>query len=150
MATTAPKLGTTFQNVFGVVVTDLRSSRDPAVTQTELADSLGLAVSTWSRIERGESAMTLDQMLRVAIFFRTPLSDLLLRCEKVVKSLNEQGVEVSISKDALRNEFRTLPLNNAQILGMALPALGPIGWAAIGAFESYKFLNGILFKKNAD
>lgn len=148
MSANQPTLGTSFQNVFGVVVTSLRSSRNPTVTQTELADYLGLAVSTWSRIERGESAITLDQMLRVALFFGIPLSELLLKCEDIAQSLNEQGIEVSISKSDIRNNNGVMPLSNAQVLSIATVA-GPIGWAAIGVFEAYKFLKSKTGKKSS-
>ena len=135
-----PKLGTTYQSVFGVVINSLRAAREPAVTQADLASHLGLTVSTWSRIERGESAISLDQMVSVAMFFEIPLSELLQRCEHVILELEHNGVDVAVSKGALAAAAGTMPLTNTQILGMTAVLAGPLGWAAAGALEVYRLL----------
>ncbi|WP_397452541.1 helix-turn-helix domain-containing protein [Pseudomonas sp. NA-150] len=134
-----PKLATAFQNIFGVVVTALRSNREPAVTQTELAEFVGVTVSTWSRIERGDSALNLDQMLRVAVFFDTPLSELIRQCENAIGELESKGIEVSLSKNELQVEGSTLSLSNSQLLGLGVAAFipGPVGIAVSAATAAY-------------
>lgn len=97
-------------------------------------------MSTWSRIERGESAISLDQMVSVAMFFEIPLSELVKRCEQVILELEHQGVDVAVSKDVLAGAASTMPLTNSQILKMTAALAGPLGLVAVGALEVYRLL----------
>ncbi|NNA13705.1 helix-turn-helix transcriptional regulator [Pseudomonas lundensis] len=149
MTEVKPRLGTTFQGIFGSVVAELRAARVPTVTQTEVADHMGLAVSTWSRIERGESALTLEQMVRIATFFGVPLSKLLQECETRLKGLQDQGVTVALSRDTLNETIGLVSLSSAQIklivgASALIPGLGPIlGTAAAAAFLAYRSLKDV-------
>jgi transcriptional regulator with XRE-family HTH domain len=146
MAEVKPRFGTTFQGIFGSVVAELRAARAPTVTQMEVAVHMGLAVSTWSRIERGESALTLEQMVKISTFFGVPLSELLQECEIRLKGLQDQGVTVTLSRDTLNATTGLVSLSSAQIklivgASALIPVFGPIlSTAAAAAFLAYRSL----------
>lgn len=128
--TASAGMGTTYQSIFGTVVAELRNSRDPAITQSDLAQHMGLAVSTWSRIERGESALTLEQMVRVSTFLGVPLSDIFKACEIVLGKLQEQGITVAVTREALSETKGVVTLSNGQLLALLAPfglLVGPVG-----------------------
>lgn len=133
-----PALGTTYQSVLGAVINSLRSSNEKTITQAEVAESLGVTVSTWSRIERGESALTLEQLLTVALFLNVPLSRLFQTVEDQIEALRKQGVSVAVSKEALL-ENQMLQLSNPQLISAGLLA-GPIGLLGFAAYKTYKTL----------
>ncbi len=55
---------TSYPAIVGAVLVGLRERKK--ITQAELAARMGLAASTWSRIENGSSALSIDQLARVA------------------------------------------------------------------------------------
>lgn len=62
-------------SLFGKTLRDLRSSRD--LTQTQLANSLGLAFSTISMYERGEREPDLETLEAIADYFNISINQLL-------------------------------------------------------------------------
>ena len=64
LAQQAPINVTTSGAVVGAVLVTLRTARE--MKQAELAAAIGLGASTWSRIEKGESGLSLDQLRQVA------------------------------------------------------------------------------------
>lgn len=134
-----PDLGTTYQSVLGAVINTLRTSGEKTITQADIANSLGVTVSTWSRIERGESALSLEQLLTVAVFFNIPLSKLFLHVEEQIENLKKEGVLVAISKDAL-TEKNILQLSNPQLISTGIFSALPIVGAGIAAYSAYKAL----------
>jgi transcriptional regulator with XRE-family HTH domain len=139
MDTKPPALGTTYQSVLGAVINSLRSSGDRNITQAEIAKRLGVTVSTWSRIERGESPLTIEQLLIVALFFDLPLSALFKNVEGQMESLKSQGISVAISKDALIDN-NVLQLSNLQLISSGLIAATPFGFVGLAAYSAYKAL----------
>ena len=137
MKSSPPLLGTTYQGVLGAVIASVRSN-DQAhpITQADVAGQLGVNVSTWSRIERGESAISLEQLVVVASFLKIPLSELFKVVEERVAELNQQGIRVAVSKDALQDNA-ILPMTTNQLLAMCtVPAgLGTIGLAALTLYK---------------
>jgi transcriptional regulator with XRE-family HTH domain len=121
-------IGTTFQGVLGAVIGSLRSAKD--ITQADVAEEVGINVSTWSRIERGESALTVEQLVLAAIRLEVPLSVLFEDVEKEIADLRRQGVEVAISRDCLE-EKKFVPLSNSQLKAAGVGAMAAtIGLAA--------------------
>lgn len=116
-----PTVGTTFQSVLGSVISAIRTSKDPSITQTDIANYVGLNVSTWSRIERGESPLTLEQLVGVALLLDFPLSKLFETVEHQIQLLGEQGVEVAVAKGTLEKNA-TLKLSTAQLIGLGMAA----------------------------
>lgn len=136
-----PAFGTTYQGVLGTIINAKRSSAEKPITQAEIANELGINVSTWSRIERGESPLTLEQLVSVAIFLDFPLSELFLQVEKQIDELGKKGVRVAVSKEALEPDG-FIKLNADQLAKMSTIIMlgGPIGWVGAGAYFAYKAL----------
>jgi len=62
--------------------------------QADIANAVGVSQSTWSRIERGESALTVEQFAKAAkALGRTP-SEIMQAVDQSVTNLALQGVEV--------------------------------------------------------
>jgi len=131
-------IGTTYQSVLGAIINSQRSERVPSITQAEIAEQLNITMSTWSRIERGESSLSLEQMVKLAAFLDLPLSVLFKLVEERIEHLRAQGISVAVSKEALESEH-AIPLTTTQLLGL-LPAIGPVGAVAFGL---YKALRGL-------
>ena len=139
MDTKPPALGTTYQSLLGAVINSLRSTSEKTITQADIAESLGVTVSTWSRIERGESSLTLEQLLTVALYLNLPLSKLFQNIEEQIEGLRRQGVSVAVSKEALI-ENHVLQLSNLQLISTGLIAATPIGFFGVAAYGVYKAL----------
>jgi transcriptional regulator with XRE-family HTH domain len=132
-----PALGTTYQGLLGAVIHTLRAESEKNITQTDIAKQLGITVSTWSRIERGESSLTLEQLVAVAAYFELPLSTLFKFVEEKIEELERQGVTVAISKEALM-QSNIMQLSTAQILSI-LPG-GVVGLLGAAVYGIYKTL----------
>jgi len=139
MEHTPPTLGTTYQSVLGAVINSIRSGSEKPITQADIASALGITVSTWSRIERGESPLTLEQLLSVALFLNFPLSKLFEKVEEQIEELKKQGVQVAVSKEALTSNS-VLQLSNSQLLSSGLIAALPAGLIGITAYKVYMAL----------
>jgi transcriptional regulator with XRE-family HTH domain len=136
MKSSPPAIGTTYQSVLGAIISSTRANSGRNITQSEIAEQLGITVSTWSRIERGESSLSLEQLVKVATFLQVPLSALFKFVEERIEELREQGVSVAVSKEALA-EDRIIPLTTAQLVAVSvIPLLGPVVAAGIGAYSA--------------
>ena len=113
---------TTYQSVIGRVI--VRFRKELAVDQNFLAASVGVTQSTWSRIERGESSMTVEQLASAAECLRVNSSTILSDAEQAIRELKLQGVIVKINKTSDRKDK-----SGAAIIGAA--ALGALVGAAI-------------------
>jgi len=62
--------------------------------QAELAAAVGVSQPTWSRIERGTQALTIEQLHAAATRLGVEPSAILARAERVSEHLRSQGVKV--------------------------------------------------------
>lgn len=88
---------TTYQAVLGRLIVEKRKEKQ--IDQGEMARHVGVSRSTWSRIEAGVSALSMDQLVKAAGKLDMPLGELMLQADGVVRELRRQGVEVFDSKD---------------------------------------------------
>lgn len=88
---------TTYQAVLGRLIVEKRKEKQ--IDQGEMARHVGVSRSTWSRIEAGASALSMDQLVKAAGKLDMPLGELMLQADEVVRELRRQGVEVFDSKD---------------------------------------------------
>ena len=107
---------TTFQAVIGQVIVKFRKTL--GVDQASIAKAVGVTQSTWSRIERGESSLSIEQLIRASRYLRINASLILLEAEKAITELKKQGVIINFNK---------LQENKSSNTGAAL-----IGAAALG------------------
>ena len=129
----------TYPAVVGAILVARRKSRNQS--QAEVAKAVGLSVSTWSRIENGESALTIEQLALAAEVLDLRPSAVLAAAEEKIAALSLRGVGVSPGRDDLAAGAAAgaLPLVGASLAG----ALGPVGWlasAASAAVLGYKLI----------
>jgi transcriptional regulator with XRE-family HTH domain len=98
--------------------------------QAFLAAQVGVTQSTWSRIERGESSFTVEQLAKVADCLQIKPSTILSETEKAILDLKSQGVLVRMGKLSKNKGMST-----GAVIGIAaLSAL--VGSAITKAFDN--------------
>jgi transcriptional regulator with XRE-family HTH domain len=120
---------TTYPAILGRVLTEMRSRL--GVDQAELASRLGLNQSSWSRIERGETAVNIEQLTQIAEVLRVRPGTIVADADRAKDVLEKQGVKVhrmrvSMNKDSGQQTGKT---NGMAMLGAA--ALGALVGAAL-------------------
>ncbi len=88
---------TTYQAVLGRLIAQKRQQKQ--IDQGEMAEAVGVSRSTWSRIEAGESALSMDQLAKAASKLDLPLGALMIEVDEIVRELRKQNVEVLDSRD---------------------------------------------------
>lgn len=91
------KSETTYQTVLGRLISLKR--RQKQMDQEELAQHVGVNRSTWSRIEAGLSALSIDQLAKAASKLDVSVSELTTEADDVVRALRRENVEVHTSRD---------------------------------------------------
>lgn len=121
-------------------------------TQKDLAHALGVGGSNASKIESGDTVISVEQLFIICLFLNEKPSDLFIKFEKALKFLDEGGVLVSNTKIKdlyINKEDKTTAVSGAA-LGVAgatgLGLLGPlallspisIAAGAVAAYAAYK------------
>lgn len=88
---------TTYQAVLGRVI--VRKRQEKQIDQEDMARHVGVGRSTWSRIEAGASALSMDQLAKAANKLDIAMGALMLEVDDVVRGLRRQGVDVVDSRD---------------------------------------------------
>ena len=115
MSTQELKPGTSYPAVVGSVLVKLRCERN--VLQGDLAEAVGVTQATWSRIENGSSALTIEQIALAAGRLGVSPHSILSYADEAAEELRQRGVRVELTRNSLSLES-----------GIAL-----IGAAALGA-----------------
>jgi len=110
--------------IVGQVLCELRKAA--GLEQAELARAIGVTQSTWSRIETGSSALTIEQLADAAEMLGVERSKILSLADSSADDLTSKGVEIM----------------NRRISGGLDRGLMEIGAAAIGT------LVALLLQKN--
>ncbi len=110
---------TTYSALLGVVLANARKER--GVEQGEMAGRMGLSQASYSRLEGGKSAFSVDQLYMAADALGVPPEALSERLNNTVSQLRAGGVQV-------------LPLVRGNATGAKDSQLGPVvAGAALGA-----------------
>lgn len=107
------KPGSTYSAVVGAVIVNQRELL--AISQTQLAEAVGVGQPAWSRIEKGESALTIDQLARAASRLGSSPSELLLMADKTVMEMKEQELKISYEKPQRKSNAGLLLLGGAAL-----------------------------------
>lgn len=83
---------TTYPAIVGQVLAQLR--REAGVNQAHLARAVGVTQSAWSRIERGDVAITVEQLAVAARLLGTTPRDVLAYAQSTQEAAERRGVEV--------------------------------------------------------
>lgn len=118
---------TSYPTIVGSVLARERERKH--ITQAQLADQMSLAASTWSRIENGASALTVDQLAMFAALVGTTPGALLNQADAVVQVARQQNVRVEPTR-----------IDNEDVTRLGLLLLGA---AAISALAGLAIAAGL-------
>ncbi len=88
---------TTYQAVLGRLI--VRKRQEKQIDQEDMARHVGVGRSTWSRIEAGTSALSMDQLAKAANKLDILMGDLMREADVIVRRLRKHGVDVADSRD---------------------------------------------------
>ncbi len=83
---------TSYPAIIGRVLEHLRKENN--LDQQTVAEFLGLTQSAWSRIERGQSGISIEQLVGVSNLFGTQPHNILADADRAKAGLENQGVKV--------------------------------------------------------
>lgn len=131
-----PLVAVSYPAVVGAVL--LARRKDSKLSQAEMANAVGLNVSTWSKVENGDSALTIEQLASAASVLEVSPSSILKAAEKLIKALEGKGIATGASRAELaaHASLGAIPLAGTALLA----ALGPVGVMTAGLVSGYAFL----------
>ncbi len=116
-STQNPRMMTTSNAVLGHLLALIRRRRN--LTQAQVAEFLGLAGSTWSRVEKGETPITVEQLRVVADKLNVSPTVLLGLVEQAEGALRRSGFTVGSG-----------PIEKAGVVGAGVGADFAVGFAS--------------------
>ena len=128
-----PLVAVSYPAIVGAIL--LAKRKEIGLSQAEMADAVGLNVSTWSRVENGESAMTIEQLASAASALKVLPSSVLQATEVKLEELQTKGIATGANRADLASiaALGAIPLAGSALLGV----LGPIGALAAGVASAY-------------
>lgn len=115
----APRRRTTLAAIIGWKLSQDRAAQ--GLTQEQVAARLGVTQSAWSRVERGETDLSLPDVFLVAHRLRVSPAAFVQGVDAIAQRLVAQGVEVIIGQPpAAQSAGKS---NAAWVVGAALGAL---------------------------
>jgi len=111
-----PNAFVTYPALVGSILAALRKQKDPPLTQQQIAEGLGVSVSTWSRIETGETALTVEQLAIAASLLGTSPGPILGAADIKLIELSERGIATTWQ----REEPEGFPSSLIQLTGASL------------------------------
>ena len=91
-----PKPAITYGRVLGAVVEHYRTQK--SMTQQVMAAALGISQSAYSRLELGQSVMSVTQLRAIAAQLGMHVAVLLQHAEEYSAQLQQQGVRITDQK----------------------------------------------------
>ena len=117
---------TTYPALVGNVLAQLR--KEKGIGQAEFGALVGIGQSTWSRIEKGESALTIEQLAKAARHLELAPHELLAVVDGARENLQDQGIGTLLDR---------IGANNMALLG-AIPVVGPSLTAVLSGVSTYR------------
>jgi len=111
--------GTTYSAIVGQVLAVERENA--GFNQGVFADRIGISQATWSRIERGNSGLSIEQLARAARLLNKAPSEILQLADFVVQDLRGKNMKVEDSRKQS---------SNAGLLLLGGAAIAALVWAA--------------------
>jgi transcriptional regulator with XRE-family HTH domain len=115
-------------SVLGLTLRDIREKLD--IKQKPIADALSMTTAGWSKIEKGQSAISAANLNKVAKVFNMNTSSILEQVEANIKGLENDGWLVSddkLEEDDLNKgwSFASAATSTTSIAGiLAVPMIG--------------------------
>lgn len=92
MSSPNPAPGTTYGEVLGWVIRELRKREN--LDQSDLANCIHVKQPSWSRVETGASALSVQQLDAVARRLGTSSQEILRLVDQAIRELNQKGYKV--------------------------------------------------------
>ncbi|WP_250747251.1 helix-turn-helix domain-containing protein [Acinetobacter modestus] len=137
------KFSTTIPMVFGQLFVIYRKRMN--LTQKDLAEALGVGVANVSKIESGDTVISVEQLLIISLLFKERSSDLFIKFENALKILDKNGVLVGNSKVkelSIDKSTKIAAVSTAAIVAASSTGLGLIGPLAL-SIGAARLLPGI-------
>jgi len=132
-----PEAVTTSNAVLGAVLAKLRSLQ--GLKQIDLAEAVGVGTSTWSRVEKGEGDLSIDQLRLAAKALGSTASQII----EIAEAAEMEAIKSGISMKPLGTSAKTL-LNVS--FSSFIPILGNVLGGVIGGAVT-KYMNEMDSKK---
>jgi len=116
---------TTYPALVGSIIAQCR--KDQGIGQAEFAQMVGLGQSTWSRIEKGQSALTIEQLAKAAEVLEIMPYELLALVDGARDDLKAQGIETLLDRVGAKN---------MALLG-SIPVVGPTLTAVLSGVSTF-------------
>ena len=92
MSSNTSNIITSFPTILGGIIGDLRKKQ--GLSQGEFAERMGLGQSTWSRVEKGVSGLSIEQLVLASEVLEIRPSKLVAMAEKIADDLRTQNIKV--------------------------------------------------------
>jgi len=105
------------RTTYGAVVGRILANRREylGLEQMDIAKKLGISQPSWSRIERGETALTLEALARVAMALGMTSTQILDEAESAKTGLDEMGIEVLLERPRKGEDMAIAILGGAML-----------------------------------
>jgi len=90
---------TTYAAIVGIVL--VRTRTELALDQSAVAAAVGVTQSTWSRIERGISPLTIEQLRSVSDALHSSPSAITARADALAARVAQVGIHVQLARTPL-------------------------------------------------
>lgn len=121
MSTKNLKPSTTYASIMGRVIAWHRDRG--GLEQTVLAQKMGMSQPSWSRIERGDTAISVEQLRQIAGALNVSAYKILRETDEAVKSLQRQDISVQTKRDEKKKENPMAWIGAAALTVLILAAL---------------------------
>jgi transcriptional regulator with XRE-family HTH domain len=118
---------TTSGAVLGAVLAKLRAEK--GMKQSDLAAAVGIGSSTWSRIEKGESGLSIDHLRLAAKALSITPGQLLDLVEAAEQEVVKHGVRIETSTMSLKKFANELMKDDIISVGSGAALGGVVGFA---------------------
>lgn len=115
------KAGTTYAAIVGRVL--VLEREEMQLEQSTVAKHMGLSQSSWSRIERGDSIINVEQLHTVAAYLKTTAHDILQKADEAAQTLQERAVNVQTAKDIKKGNGAIALIGIAALTALVLAAI---------------------------
>lgn len=131
----SPSVVVSYPAIVGAIL--LAKRKELSLSQAEMASAVGVNVSTWSRVENGDSALTIEQLASAAEALKVRPSSILEAAESKREELKTKGIETGANRADLTaiTAMGAIPLAGSALVGI----LGPIGALAAGVASAYLY-----------
>lgn len=119
---------TTSGAILGAILVKLRTEKE--MNQGDLASAVGMSPSTWSRIEKGDSGLSIDQLRQASKALGVTPGLILEMMDAAEQAVKDQGVRIDPSKIA---SSAITPTMQGAAAGAAMGIVLPVVGTALGA-----------------